>query len=123
MQMLRKPHDLGRYLLVNMIFLIILLFPYRLRWVKRLFSGPQAPALDHELLSPVLASFFFLRRMPVRLSAWLNSLATLCGIPIFLAKAGSCAAPAMVRAILGVELGIRRRTLPVQRQPERCPER
>src|SRR5262245_40165000 len=44
--------------------------------------------------------------MPVPLSAWLNSRATLCGTPTFLANAGSCAAPAIMRACFGDSLGI-----------------
>ena len=40
------------------------------------------------------------------LSAWLKSLATLCGMPTRWAKAGSCAAAAMKRRCLSEVLGI-----------------
>jgi len=45
-------------------------------------------------------------RLALRLSAAENSLATFCGIPIFLANAGLCAAARMVRACLRDVLGI-----------------
>src|SRR6266404_2893340 len=45
--------------------------------------------------------------VPLPVSARLNSLATLVGMPTFLAKAGLWAAAAIVRACLGDLLGIR----------------
>src|SRR5215813_14543550 len=44
--------------------------------------------------------------MPVLASAWLNSLATVCGTPTRFAKAGLCAAAAIRRACFGDLLGM-----------------
>src|SRR5882762_9187156 len=50
--------------------------------------------------------YFPFFRMPLPLSARLNSLATFCGMPTRLANLGLCAAAAIVRACLADLLGI-----------------
>src|SRR6266700_6980155 len=71
----------------------------------RLHNGDEI----HEVVGKVVLlthfGFFFLK-MPVFLSALLNSLATAGGTPVRLANLGLCAAAAINRAWAGLLLGI-----------------